>query len=84
MTKTIAALASENPDIPQVALRPKEIAVMLNVSAMTVATYLRNGIIPARKLGGATVILRDEFLESLKSLPRAQYAPPVNRSAKVA
>jgi excisionase family DNA binding protein len=79
VTKTIAMLATENPDLPQVALRPKEIAVMLNVSAMTVATYLRNGVIPARKLGGATVILRDEFRASLKSLPRAQYAPPTAR-----
>ncbi len=75
MTRTIEALAEANPDLPQIALRPKDIAVMLNVSSMTVATYLRTGVIPARKLGNATIILRDEFLESLKSLPRAHYSP---------
>lgn len=75
-SKTLADIAAENPELPQLAFRPSEVAALLGVSLMSVSKYLRNGILPGRKLGGATVVLREELLDSLKNLPHAEYLPP--------
>lgn len=46
-------------------LRPKEAAKMIGVSPQTISKYAKEGVIPSKKIGSATLIHRDFY----KSLP---------------
>jgi excisionase family DNA binding protein len=53
--------------------RVAEVAQLLGVSEQTIYNRLATGAIQARKFGGVTVILREDFLAMLRNLPAATY-----------
>jgi hypothetical protein len=69
------------PLYPPVAYRVDGVAQVASVSIGTVNNWLREGLLPARKAGGTTLILRAELLETLSNLPRAEFQAPARKSA---
>ena len=61
---------------PPICYRPEGAADAMSVSVMTVNQWLREGRLIARKSGNATLILRDDLFEMVRTLPVAKYAPP--------
>jgi excisionase family DNA binding protein len=53
--------------------RVAEIAQLLGVSEQTIYNRLAAGEIQAKKFGGVTIIMREDFLAMLRNLPTATY-----------
>lgn len=59
-------------DLPRLAYRPKEAAIMLGLSRSTIYQMMADGVIASRKFGAATVIPRDELQRVLDT---ASFSP---------
>jgi excisionase family DNA binding protein len=56
----------------------KAITERAGISRATVYRHIKNGTLKARKLGGRTVILEEDFEALLNSLPPVPFAPVQN------
>ena len=67
--------SATTPDAPteKLVYRIAEVAQLLGVSQQTIFNRLATGAIKAKKFGGVTVILREDFLTMLRDLPAASY-----------
>lgn len=55
------------------AYRVSEVARLIGVGRSKVFELIKAGDLPARKLGGATVILRSDLIAFLDSTPRTRH-----------
>jgi len=55
------------------AYRVSEVARLIGVGRSKVFELIKAGDLPARKLGGATVILRSDLIAFLDSAPRTRH-----------
>lgn len=72
--------APTTPPVPPVAqppllYRPDELASVLKCSRQSVYNKMASGLIRARKLGDMTVVLHEDVMSMLRSLPLATYSP---------
>lgn len=63
--------------LPVIAYRAENAAEVLSVSKMTINNWLREGRLVGRKAGGVTLILHEDLMAMVRSLPAAVYAEPV-------
>ena len=59
-------------------LEVKHVATILGKSTTAVYELLRNGDVPAYKVGGSWLILRDEVQEAIENSSNQQLQPPTD------